>query len=55
MGEESASIKIKYKLQKNYVILIYDKKVPTHIWRIATVTWLLPSRDSDTKRSDSEN
>ena len=36
-------------------MLVYDKKVPRHIWRIATVTEVLPSRDSDTKRSDSEN
>ena len=36
-------------------MLIYDEKVPRHIWRITTVTWLLPSGDSDTKRSDSEN
>ena len=43
------SIKIKYKLLKNYVVLVYDKKVPRHFWRIAIVTGVLPSRDSETK------
>ena len=49
----TTSIKIKYKLPKNYVVLVYDKKVPGHFWRIAIVTGVLPSRDSETKRSDS--
>ena len=43
------NIKIKYKLLKNYVVLVYDKKVPRHFWRIAIVTGVLPSRDSETK------
>ena len=34
-------------------MLVYDEKVPRHFWRIATVTGVLPSRDSDAKRSDS--
>ena len=43
------NIKIKYKLPKNYVVLVYDEKVPRHLWRIAMVTGILPSRDSETK------
>ena len=39
------SIKIKYKLSKNYVVLVYDEKVSTHVWRIAIVTVVLPGRD----------
>ena len=48
------SIKIKYKLPKSYVVLVYDKKVPRHFWRMAIVKEEL-HRDSETKRSDSEN
>ena len=40
---DTTSIKIKYKLQKNYV---YDEKVPRHFWRIAIVTGVLSSTDS---------
>ena len=32
---DSADTKIKYKLCKNYVVLVYDEKVPRHFWRIA--------------------
>ena len=39
---------------KNYVELVYDEQVPKHFWRIAIVTVVLPSRDSETKRSDSD-
>ena len=42
---DTASIKIKYKLQKDYVVLVYDEKVPWQLWRIAIVARLLPSRD----------
>ena len=49
---DTTSIKIEYKLPKNYV---YDEKVPRHFWRIAIVTGVLSSTDSKTKRSDSEN
>ena len=49
------SIKIKYRLPKNYVVLVFDEKVPRHFRRIAIVTGVLPSTDSETKRSDSEN
>ena len=33
-------------------MLVYDENVPRHFWRIAIVTRVLPSRDSETKRSD---
>ena len=49
------SIRIKYKLPKNYVELVYDEKVSRHFWRIAMVTEVLPSRDFETKKSDSDN
>ena len=52
---DTTSIKIKYKLQKNHVVLVYDEKVPKNFCRIAIVTVVLPSRDSVTKRSHSEN
>ena len=52
---DKTSFKIKYKLQKNYVVLVYDEKVLRHFWRIAIVTGVLPSRYPETKRSDSEN
>ena len=43
------------KINVNDIVLVYDEKVPIHFWRIAIVTGVLPSRDSETKRSDSEN
>ena len=46
---------IKCKLKKNYVVLVYDEKMRRHFWRTAIVAGVLPSRDSETKRSDSEN
>ena len=52
---DTTSIKIKYKLPRSYVVLVYDEKVLRQFWRIAIVTGVLPSRDSETKRSDSEN
>ena len=36
-------------------MLSYDEKVPRHFWIVAVVTEVLPSRDSETKRSNSEN
>ena len=36
-------------------MLAYDEKVFRHFRRIAIVTKVLPSRDSETKRSNSEN
>ena len=41
-------MKIQYKLQKNYVLLLYDEKVPRHFWKIAMVT-RAPSKDSEIK------
>ena len=29
------------------LLLVYDEKVPRHFWRVAIVTWLLSSRDSE--------
>ena len=52
---DTKTIKIKYKLPKNYVVLVFDKKVPRHFWRIAIVTGVLPSRGFETKRSGSKN
>ena len=46
---------IKYKLEKDYVVLVYDEKVRRHFQGIAIATGVLPSRDSETKWSDSEN
>ena len=42
---DTTNIKIKYKLPKNYVVLVYDEKVLSHFWRIAIVTAVLPSTD----------
>ena len=50
--ETQRASKIKYKLLKNYVVLVYDEKMSRHFWRIGIVTRVLPSRDSETKRSD---
>ena len=36
-------------------MLVYDEKEPRHFQRTTTVTEVLPSRDYDTKSSDSEN
>ena len=52
---DTTSIKIKYKPPKKYVVAVYDEKVPRQLWRIAIVTGVLPSWDSETKRSDSKN
>ena len=46
---ETRNIKIKYKLPKNYVPPVYNAKVPRHFWKIAIVTGVLPSRDSEIK------
>ena len=34
---DTTNIKIKYKLPKNYVALVYDEKMPRHLWRITIV------------------
>ena len=44
------NIKIKYNLPKNYVVLVYDEKVPRQFSKIAMVTGVLPSRDFEIKR-----
>ena len=49
------SMKIKYILPKIYVVLVYDEKVHRYFWRTTIVIGVLPSRDSETKRSDTEN
>ena len=51
---DTTNIKILYKLFKinvNDIALIYDEKVPRHFWRIAIVTGVLPSRDSEIRRA----
>ena len=37
------------KINVNDIVLVYDEKVPIHFWRIAIVTGVLPSRDSEIK------
>ena len=32
-------------------MLVYDEKMPRHIWQIAIVTGVLPSRDSEVNGS----
>ena len=46
---DTTSIKIKYKLPKNYLLLVYGEKVPSFFWKIAIVTGVLPRRDSEIK------
>ena len=48
--ETQRTLKLYINSQKNNVndiVLVYDKKVPRHFWRIAVVTGVLPSRDSE--------
>ena len=47
--ETQGTSKINNKLPKNYVVLVYDEKVPRHFWRIAMGTEVLPSKDSEIK------
>ena len=35
------------KINVNDIVLVYDEKVPRHFWRIAIVTEVLPSGDSE--------
>ena len=35
------------KINVDDIVLVYDEKVPIHFWRIAIVTGVLPSRDSE--------
>ena len=39
------------KIYANDIVLVYDEKMPRHIWRIAIVTGVLPSRDSEVNGS----
>ena len=41
---DKTSIKIRCKLPENYVVLVYDEKVPRQFRRIAIVTAVLPLR-----------
>ena len=49
---DTTSIKIKYKLPKSYVVLVYDEKELRHFWRVAIVTGVLTSRNSETKEEE---
>ena len=40
---------MKYKLPKNYAVLVYDEKVLRQFWRIAIVTGVLSSKNSERK------
>ena len=47
------NIKIKHRLLKinvNDIVLVFYEKVPRHFWRIAIVSRVLPSRDSEIRR-----
>ena len=35
------------KINGNYIVLVYDEIVPRDFWRIAIVTRVFPSRDSE--------
>ena len=35
------------KVDVNNIVLVYEEMVPRHFWRIAIVTGVLPSRDSE--------
>ena len=37
------------KINVNDIVLVFYEKVPRHFWRIAIVTRVLPSRDSEIK------
>ena len=48
LRETQRTLKLNINSQENNVndiVLVYDKKVPIHFWRIAVVTGILPSRD----------
>ena len=48
---DTTNIKIKYKPPKNVndIVLVFYERLPRDFWRIAIVTWLLPSRDSEVR------
>ena len=39
------------KLNINDIVLVFYEKMPRHFWRIAIVTRVLPSRDSEIRRA----
>ena len=39
------------KINVNDIVLVYDEKAPKHFWRIAIVTGVLPSRDSEIRET----
>ena len=39
------------KINVNDIVLVSDEKVPRHFWRIAIVTGVLPSKDSEVRRA----
>ena len=50
LRETQRTLKLNINSKKNNVndiVLVYDKMVPRHFWRIAVVTGVLPSRDSE--------
>ena len=50
---DTMNIKIKHRLLKinvNDIVLVFYEKVPRHFWRIAIVSRVLPSRDSEIRR-----
>ena len=52
---DTTKIRIKYKLPKNYVLLVYDEKMRRLFWKISIVTGILPSIDSEIKRAKEKN
>ena len=43
------------KINVNNIVLDFYEKAPRHFWKIAIVTRILPSRDSEIKMRNSEN
>ena len=39
------------KINVNDIVLVYDEKAPKRFWRIAIVTGVLPSRDSEIRET----
>ena len=50
LGETQGTAKLNMntlKINVNNIKLVFDEKVPRHFWRIAIVTRILPSSDSE--------
>ena len=45
--QRTSKLNINLKISVNDIVLVYDEMVPRHFWRIAIVTGVLPSRDSE--------